>query len=87
MNNQDFDFKEWVNDFKSGKLNKETDIDRMQKFYENKEDASNTISIDIPEDTHVEDFAKKVADILKNEYGTHNFMPFMKTLAAELKNK
>jgi len=30
------------------------------------------------------DFAKAVATILKNEYGTHNFNPFMEILHAEL---
>ncbi len=30
------------------------------------------------------DFAKAVATILKNEYGTHNFDPFMEVLHAEL---
>lgn len=38
----------------------------------------------VPEDTSYEDFAKAVAKLLKEAYGTHNFKPFMETLHAEL---
>ena len=46
-----------------------------------------SISIDIPENTGYEDFARAVADILKNDYGTHNFQPFLKTLTSLLNQK
>ena len=38
----------------------------------------------IPEDTSYSDFAKAVAFILKEDYGSQNFGPFMKVLHAEL---
>lgn len=38
----------------------------------------------VDESLGFEDFAKAVATILKDEYGTHNFNPFMKVLHAEL---
>jgi hypothetical protein len=43
------------------------------------------ISIDIPEDTSYEEFAIAVANILKNDYGKHNFRPFIETLIKNLK--
>jgi len=42
------------------------------------------ISIDIPEDTDYKEFAMAVANILKNDYGTHNYQPFMSALSGEL---
>ena len=44
------------------------------------------VSINIAEDTSYEDFAIAVADILKKDYGTHLFKPFLVTLVSELKN-
>lgn len=38
----------------------------------------------IDDSMHHEDFAKAVAVVLKNEYGSHNFAEFMKVLHAEL---
>lgn len=38
----------------------------------------------VDESLHYADFAKAVASILKNEYGAHNFGPFMEVLHAEL---
>ena len=38
----------------------------------------------IPDNTGYKEFAKAVATILKDEYGSHNFEPFMKVLHAEL---
>ena len=43
------------------------------------------VSIDIVEDTSYEDFAIAVADILKKDYGTHLFKPFLVVLVDELK--
>ena len=43
------------------------------------------INIDIPEDTSYEEFAIAVANILKNDYGKHNFRPFIETLIKNLK--
>ena len=38
----------------------------------------------IPENTSYTDFAKAVAKILREDYGSHNYGPFMKVLHAEL---
>ncbi len=40
----------------------------------------------IPENLHVNDFAKYVAEVLNNEYGNHNKIPFLLTLINELDN-
>ena len=42
------------------------------------------LSSAVPEDTNYKDFAKAVARLLKNDYGSHNFKPFMEVLHAEL---
>lgn len=36
---------------------------------------------------HYADFAKLVAEILKDQYGSHNVVPFMKELHSHLKIK
>ena len=41
-------------------------------------------TITIPEEMHYADFAKAVAEVLINEYGQHNFEPFMEILHKEL---
>ena len=38
----------------------------------------------VDESLSYSDFAKAIATILKNEYGAHNFNPFMEVLHAEL---
>lgn len=38
----------------------------------------------LPESLGYKEFAKAVAEILKDEYGSHNFSPFMDVLQAEL---
>ena len=38
----------------------------------------------LPESLGYKEFAKAVAEILKDEYGSHNFGPFMEVLHAEL---
>ena len=38
----------------------------------------------LPENLGYKEFAKAVAEILENEYGSHNFSPFMDVLHAEL---
>jgi hypothetical protein len=38
----------------------------------------------LPDNTGYKEFAKAVATILKDEYGSHNFSPFMEVLHAEL---
>lgn len=42
------------------------------------------LSSAVPEDTNYKDFAKAVAKMLKEDYGSHNFKPFMEVLHAEL---
>ena len=44
------------------------------------------ILIDIPENTSYKELAIAVANILKEDYGKHNFKPFVEALIAELKN-
>ena len=42
------------------------------------------LSSAVPEDTSYKDFAKAVAKLLREDYGEHNFEPFMEVLHAEL---
>ena len=42
------------------------------------------LSSAVPEDTSYKDFAKAVAKMLREDYGEHNFGPFMEVLHAEL---
>jgi pyruvate/2-oxoglutarate dehydrogenase complex dihydrolipoamide acyltransferase (E2) component len=59
-----------------------------QGFHEIKNDSLNeNITIYIPEDTSYIDFAIEVAKILKEDYGKHNFKPFINTLIKELNNE
>lgn len=51
---------------------------------ENKSDLYSALSTAIPEDTNYKDFAKAIAKMLIDDYGSHNFSPFMKVLHAEL---
>ena len=51
---------------------------------ENKSDLYSALSAAIPEDTNYKDFAKAIAKMLIDDYGSHNFSPFMKVLHAEL---
>lgn len=48
------------------------------------ESLANELGKVIPEDTSYSDFAKAVAKILREDYGTHNYNNFMKVLHAEL---
>ena len=45
---------------------------------------TSAIGAAIPEDTSYSDFAKAVASILKEDYGSQNFGPFMEVLHSEL---
>ena len=49
-----------------------------------KESLTQDLSNAIPEDTGYQEFAKAIARILKDEYGSHNFKAFMEVLHAEL---
>jgi len=51
---------------------------------ENKSDLYSALSAAIPEDTNYKDFAKAIAKMLIDDYGSHNFGPFMEVLHAEL---
>jgi hypothetical protein len=53
---------------------------------ETKQNLYSSISNSIPEDTSYIDLAKVIAKILKEDYGSHNFKSFVKTLVNELKN-
>lgn len=48
------------------------------------ESLANELGKVIPEDTSYSDFAKAVAKILREDYGTHNYNNFMEVLHAEL---
>lgn len=50
------------------------------------EKLSDVISNALGEDLSYEDFAIAVAEVLKNDYGQHNFEPFLEVLKKELKN-
>lgn len=45
------------------------------------------IHIDVPDNVSYQDFAKAVAEILKEGYGKHNYKPFIQALVAELQNE
>jgi len=58
------------------------------KFKKFNEDLSKDISdaiIKIDDNLSYEDFAIAVAEVLKNDYGQHNFEPFLEVLKKELK--
>ena len=40
----------------------------------------------LPENVGAEDLAKYTAEVLRNEYGSHNFLPFITKLINELEN-
>jgi len=52
---------------------------------ESEQNLYSSISNIIPENTNYEDLAKAIAKILKEDYGSHNFKPFITTLVNELK--
>ena len=63
------------------------DIKKIQEFFSkplNELEKETKISISIPDNTSYVDFAKTVAKILIDDYGSRNFIPFMKTLEEEL---
>ena len=41
----------------------------------------------IPEDLSVKDLASYIATILRNEYGSHNYLPFIISLIDHLENE
>lgn len=60
-----------------------SEIRRMQELADLSQGG---VQIDISENTSYKEFATAVANVLKNDYGTHNFKPFIEALVAELKN-
>jgi hypothetical protein len=60
------------------------DTTKWFKNYYLTEALTQDISNAIPEDTGYAEFAKAVATILKDEYGSHNFNKFMEVLHSEL---
>jgi hypothetical protein len=62
------------------------EIDRIKELAGITREESGKIMIDIPENTSFQDFAEAVADKLKEDYGAHNFKPFMQALVNALKN-
>jgi len=66
------------------------DIKKIKEFFSkplNELEKETKISISIPDNTSYVDFAKTVAKILIDDYGSRNFIPFMKTLEKELNMK
>ena len=55
------------------------------EFWEGEEKESEKVSISIPENTDYKELAKAVAKVLIEDYGQHNYKPFMQALIAELK--
>jgi hypothetical protein len=63
------------------------DIKKIREFFSkplNELEKETKISISIPDNTSYVDFAKTVAKILIDDYGSRNFIPFMKILEEEL---
>ena len=63
------------------------DIKKIREFFSkplNELEKETKISISIPDNTSYVDFAKTVAKILIDDYGSRNFIPFIKTLEKEL---
>jgi hypothetical protein len=44
-----------------------------------------SITIDIPENTDYKELARAVAKVLIDDYGAHNYKPFLQALISELK--
>lgn len=44
-----------------------------------------SVTIDIPENTDYRELARAVAKVLINDYGVHNYKPFLQALISELK--
>jgi hypothetical protein len=73
MANQDFDFKSWVNDFKSGKLNEDgsmegfdramglIDINDIKSFEDVVQNIYNTLAYDGFSDDDIQDFVAHLA--------------------------
>ena len=55
------------------------------EFWEGEEKESEKVTIAIPENTDYKELAKAVAKVLIEDYGQHNYKPFMQALIAELK--
>lgn len=62
-------------------------MDRIKELAGIGGEESGKITIDLPDNTSYEEFAEAVADILKEDYGAHNFTPFVKALIAALKHQ
>lgn len=86
LGNMERDIPGWIQDHIT---NAENYIDQAaQGFHEleNEDQINESIVINISENASYQEFAKEVANILKNDYGKHNFKPFIDILIAELKN-
>ena len=59
------------------------DIKKIQEFF-SKPLNEIDLSLSIPDNTSHVDFAKAVAKVLIDDYGSRNFIPFMKVLHSEL---
>jgi hypothetical protein len=59
------------------------DIKKIQEFF-SKPLNEIDLSLSIPDNTSYTDFAKAVAKVLIDDYGSRNFIPFMKVLHSEL---
>jgi hypothetical protein len=59
------------------------DIKKIQEFF-SKPLNEVDLSLSIPDNTSYTDFAKAVAKVLIDDYGSRNFIPFMEVLHSEL---
>ena len=60
------------------------ELEKMSSLSSQLASAINTSMDDIDENMSYKDFAMAVASILKDNYGTHNYQPFMDELTKNL---
>jgi len=75
-------------DARDAKANKMEDDDTEAENAETERDldeGSESVIITIPENTDYNELAKAVAKVLIEDYGQHNYKPFLQALIAELK--
>ena len=86
LGNEEKDIPAWIQDHITNAANFISQAAENYHEYGDHEgeELAENISITIPEDTDYKDFASEVANILKKDYGEHNFQPFIKALSDEL---
>ena len=72
-----------VRDARASKM--EDDDTEAENAERDLDEGSESVTITIPENTDYKDLAKAVAKVLIEDYGQHNYKPFLQALIAELK--